>query len=258
VSLEDDLMRIFGPSGAKSMMERLGWPEDEPIQHSMVSKAIETAQAKIEGFNFDVRKHVLEYDDVLSKQRDTIYKLRNEILFGDEAAIQAHLGKMASAVGEEIVRMHTEARPADEWNFKAMAETIAGMLPDDSESRPGAEDLRAYSADGTASLAEHITSIISREVLRKTERIPGAAWRSVGQLALRIIDMLWVDHLEMMESLRDSVRLRAYGQRDPLIEYKREGHRIYRVFMSNLSFQVVQWILKVPFEPQVHIAAKNS
>ncbi len=240
VSLEDDLMRIFGSSRVQNLMERLGIPEDEPIQNPIVSKAIEAAQAKIEGFNFDIRKHVLEYDNVLSKQRDTIYQLRREILFGNKDTIKFHLEKMAKNVANELVRMHSEGRSFDEWDLESIQEFISStlFLPKDSIR------LKDYAAGGQKSLQEFVGSVLINAILEKAIKDEKEFFEFAKILMLRIIDMLWMDHLETMESLRDSVRLRAYGQRDPLIEYKREGHRLYKILLTNLDFHVVQWILR--------------
>jgi preprotein translocase subunit SecA len=248
VSLEDDLMRVFGSSRIQSLMERLGIPEDEPIGHPMVSQAIEAAQAKIEGFNFDLRKHVLEYDNVLSKQRDTIYQLRREILFGDSQVIRAHLEKMARNVSQTLIKMHTEGRLIDEWDFEAIREFLMACLPE-REDLKSVENLRMM-AESKEALLEYVSSALHDGIDRKFQAGKPEFLQATRILILRIIDMLWMDHLEIMESLRDSVRLRAYGQRDPLVEYKREAHRLYRELLLNLDFHVIQWVLKVPLQSQ--------
>lgn len=248
VSLEDDLMRVFGSARVQAIMERLGIPEDEPIQNPMVSRAIEAAQAKIEGFNFDLRKHVLEYDNVLAKQRDTIYRLRREILGGDNAAIRSHLETMARNVARELVRMHTAGRAPDEWDFEAIREFLASALPEREDVQKSTEALRIHAEGGIEALAEYAGDALVEGIAKKSASREEEFLHAARMLMLRIIDMLWMDHLETMESLRDSVRLRAYGQRDPLIEYKREGHRLYRTLLVNLDFHVVQWVLKVPLQ----------
>ena len=170
VSLEDELMRIFGSERVKNMMGKLGIAEDEPIEAKLVSKAIESAQEKIEGFNFDARKHVLEYDDVMNKQRKAIYDRRKKILF-------------ASADGIKEIAKENLAEGASE-------EILKGKEPD---------------------------------LLR--------------QLLLQTIDLLWIEHLEAMEYMRSSVRLRAYGQRDPLIEYKNEAIQLFRQLEASIKLQ---------------------
>ncbi len=170
VSLEDSLMRVFASDTIKKMMGRFGIPEDEAIQNSLISKSLESAQEKIEGFHFDSRKHVLEYDDVMNHQRKIVYDRRRKMLFGDKEYLLA------------------------------LAEELAGR----------AEDAAKIFEDKKRAMGEENFL----EALRR--------------IALQTTDMLWMDHLEMMDYLRNSVRLRAYGQRDPLVEYKREGLRLFR------------------------------
>ncbi|MGE4554580.1 MAG: preprotein translocase subunit SecA [Candidatus Paceibacterota bacterium] len=188
LSLEDDLIRIFAPKFLFNLMERLGWPEDQPIEHPMVSKAIEIAQARIENFYFDMRKHVLEYDDVINKQRIAFYKKRDEILIkAKEKAMLDFVQEIIKNEGEEVNLEFLEELKKEEKK-------------------------------------EEINNLL------KT-------------IALRILDILWMAHLERMESLRDSTSLRAYGGKDPLIEYKRESYFFYKdleekfkeIFVNNLK-----------------------
>ena len=183
VSLEDELMRIFGSERVKNMMGKLGIAEDEPIEAKLVSKAIESAQEKIEGFNFDARKHVLEYDDVMNKQRKAIYDRRKKILF-------------ASADGIKEIAKENLAEGASE-------EILKGKEPD---------------------------------LLR--------------QMLLQTIDLLWIEHLEAMEYMRSSVRLRAYGQRDPLIEYKNEAIQLFRQLEASIKLQFSHLAEHVGVAPQ--------
>lgn len=170
VSLEDDLMRVFGSNNIKSMMGRFGIPEDEPVASKLVSRALEGAQEKIEGFHFDTRKHTLQYDDVLNHQRTSIYEKRRRILFNDETLV------------DEVLAELIALKPELEAIFKQKEEQY------------------------------------SKEAVRHIFRV----------MMLQIIDTLWMDHLDAMEHLRSSVNLRAYGQRDPLVEYKKEGLRMFR------------------------------
>jgi len=188
VSLEDDLMRIFGGDRIKSMMNFLKIPEDEPIEAKMVSGVIESAQSKIEGANFDLRKHVLEYDDVMNKHREVIYKKRREILE------KARDNKLR----EQILEMIKKAGLKEEDFVKKEKE-------------------------------------ISGEKMREVEKV----------VALRVMDMFWLEHLENMEYLRDSVRLRAYGQRDPLVEYKSEGHKMFQKLVNQIELSTASMILSV-------------
>jgi len=199
-SLEDSLLKIFGGERIKNLMNTLNIPEDQPIEAGLVSRAIESAQTKIEGFNFDARKHVLEYDDVMNRHRSLVYKKRQEILLGisrDEI-----LGLLKNQISEGNVE--------DLYNQK------------EKEMGP--------------------------ELMRQVEKL----------VMLNTLDNLWMNHLEDMEYLRDSVRLRAYGQRDPLVEYKNEGRQLFKDLLLNFEAQVATIILKVqPPRISTNIEARN-
>jgi len=187
LSLEDDLMRIFGGDRIKSLMNILKIPEDQPIEVGLISKTIEDAQSKIEGMNFDLRKHILEYDDVMNKHRDVIYKKRREILLISPEELK-----------EKVLQMILKA----------------GISKEDYEKKE---------------------KEIGPENMRQVEKI----------INLRTIDMFWLEHLENMEYLRDSVRLRAYGQQDPLVEYKNEGHKMFQKLLGMIESTIANTILKV-------------
>ena len=188
VSLEDDLMRIFGGDRIKSLMGLLKVPEDQPIEAKMISGAIEGAQSKIEGMNFDLRKHVLEYDDVMNKHREVIYRKRREIIEKFQAAnLKAYILEIIKKAGF----------PEEDYNKKEKE--------------------------------------IGEEKMREVEKV----------VALRVMDMFWLEHLENMEYLRDSVRLRAYGQRDPLVEYKSEGHKMFQKLVNQIELSTANMILSV-------------
>ena len=193
VSLEDDLLRIFGGDRIKSLMERLNIPDDQAIEAKMVSGVIESAQGKIEGMNFDLRTHLLEYDDVLNKHRDVIYKKRADILTKAQSPDSSARNELSSYILERI-----KESGRSEQDYKNKEEEM-GM-----------------------------------ENMRKLEKI----------IALRALDFLWMDHLENMEYLRDSVRLRAYGQKDPLVEYKNEGHRMFKNLLSEIDSNIVDTIFR--------------
>ncbi len=184
VSLEDNLMRVFGSNNIKTMMGRFGIPEDEPVDSKLVSRALESAQEKIEGFHFDTRKHTLQYDDVLNHQRTSIYERRRKILFNDETFV------------DEVIAELVAEKPE-----------IADTLKQKEEK---------YKVDAV------------RHILRV--------------MMLQVIDTLWMEHLDAMEHLRNSVNLRAYGQRDPLVEYKKEGLRAFRTLESSLRAELIMFI----------------
>ena len=198
VSLEDDLLRIFGSERIKSLMNVLKIPEDQPIEANLVSGAIESSQSKIEGMNFDLRKHILEYDDVMNKHRETIYKKRREILTKSQITNPNDQNSLKSYILEIIKKAgHTE------------------------------EDYQKKEKE------------IGEENMRQIEKI----------VSLRTLDTLWLEHLESMEYLRDSVRLRAYGQRDPLVEYKNEGHKMFHQLLSLLDSSIAQTVFRVSLAP---------
>jgi preprotein translocase subunit SecA len=187
VSLEDNLMRVFASDTIKNMMGRFGIPEDEPIENKLVTRALESAQTKIEGFNFDARKHVLEFDNVLDKQRRAIYDKRRKVLVGSKDDVESVLNELA--MGSE--------------------EALALLKKKEEE--------------------------FGRDALLTASRT----------IVLQTLDMLWVEHLESMEYLRGSVNLRAYGQRDPLTEYRKEGTRLYKDLEATLATQVFELISKI-------------
>ncbi len=191
LSLEDSLMKMFGSDRIKSLMNKLSIPEDEPITHSLVSKSLEGAQEKIEGLNFDARKHLLEYDDVVNHQRVTLYERRQKVLFGGREELDEFITK-----AQEILAWSDE----EITNFK---QTLT-----QKEANFGMERLEA----------------------------------SLRALILQVIDMYWVEHLEAIDYLRGSVRLRAYGQRDPLVEFKREGLHLFKDLESNIFAEVLKLI----------------
>jgi preprotein translocase subunit SecA len=203
VSLEDSLMRIFASDMVKNMMSKAGIPEDEPIQNRFVSKSIEAAQSKIEGLNFDSRKHLLEYDDVMSHQRAIIYQRRRKILMGDNAYVEELLNR-------QIIELDS---------LNSLSEDGA-----EANSGPGGDEIRKLLENKKKDLGEE------------------EFYKSLRMLAIQIIDMLWVDHLEQMDYMRSSVRLRAYGQRDPLIEYKKEGLRMFRDLEGSIGGMLIKLI----------------
>ena len=208
VSLEDDLMRIFGGDKIKSLMTALKIPEDEPIQAGMISGAIESAQEKIEGFNFDARHHLLEYDDVLNKHREIIYKKRKEFLESNN-------------LKEKILEIFQKVP-------KPQAE--AGIPVAEGDLGTGFYGKEEY---------EKKEKEVGEQDMRQLEKI----------VCLRILDMLWQEHLSYMDHIRDSVRLRAYSGRDPLVEYKNEGHKAFGQLLTMLDANIAENILSAKGGP---------
>ena len=260
VSLEDDLMRIFGPEKIKRMMETLGIPEDQPIENKIVSRAIESAQAKIEGFNFDARKHVLEFDDVLNKQRDAIYRMRREILFagehvGEYGVVREKIFKMVEEEIKRLVEFHTLSDSESAWNMEEIFEGVKAMagLPDKIHGDLVAmrDSAKSEGDIKRREIVEFLLEELRKLYDTKEKEIGEKQMREIEKMVmLRSIDMLWMDHLDQMEHLRDSVRLRAYGQRDPLVEYKHEGSKLFKELQSAIRTQIVNTIFKVGVAPQ--------
>ena len=252
LSLEDDLMRIFGSDRIKSLMETFGIAEDQPIEHRLVTKSIESAQEKIEGFHFDARKHILEFDDVMTKQREYVYRLRREVLTSAEEDPTALLAKTEAMFREEalrIVSFHAAADDADAWNLEEIAESLRAIAEVPATVRG---ELARIAGQGTGAgekreeivryVAETLHAILAEERAKRGDALVADAMKAV---MLQSIDMLWMDHLDQMEHLRDSVRLRAYGQRDPLVEYKHEGVRLFRELQVAIRVQIVDTVFKV-------------
>ena len=238
LSLEDDLLRIFAPERIKNLMGRLGIPEDEPIEARLVSRSIEQAQGKIEGLHFDSRKHLLEYDDVLSKQRNAIYKMRREMLFADTDAIDQKTRELVANFARRVHEANPEPEEAEKILAAMMGKADKKLLP------PEAVDL----PEG------FISALDTEYTLRMSEDRANFLENARG-LFLQTVDMLWRDHLEVMEYMRSSVGLRAYGQRDPLVEYKNEGHRLFKEFNANLTGLFVQNLFKVNAGAHIHAEA---
>lgn len=261
VSLEDDVMRIFGGDKIKSLMERLHIPEDQPIENSLVSKSIESAQGKIEGYNFDTRKHVLEYDDVMNKQRETIYRLRKEVLRSgiDQSNALSNKQRILQILRNEMERLvayHTVSSDIHEWDTKNIEDAVKAMVgevgtgqcPVPTDFHDALEKFKKEYGDleSTKARMTHYLQEIALSRYENKGREIGEYIREVEKvILLRSIDMLWMDHLDTMEHLRDSVRLRAYGQRDPLVEYKNEGIELFRKLLEAIESNVANMIFKV-------------
>lgn len=233
LSLDDDLLRVFGGDKIKGIMERFDLPEDEPIEFGMVTKAVAQAQEKVEGANFDLRKHLLEYDDVLNKQRGAVYKRRRELLaMLDKSELKAVIAEAAlthfdAAFSEAFLDHSGEAREA---MIKALKE--AGIVRGEE--------------DGAIKSVEDYQKIIDE----KSMAIAGHPFAK-NQL-LGILDMLWMTNLEDLEALAEAVGLRAYAQRDPLVEYRQEASRLFKAFWGNFNAWVFNNLFKLAGVPETN------
>ena len=247
LSLEDDLLRIFGSEKISSVMERLGMEEGEPIEHGLISKGIENAQKKVEAHNFDIRKHLLEYDDVMNKHREIIYSLRKEILTGNGVG-QIVEGMMEEKIDALVERwIDPKAHPED-WDIAGLAENLArifGFRPKILPQDIGEEELFQLDSDGLAQIIKDQV----REVLREREKY--VAKEELDEVArfilLQIIDNQWVRHLQDMEHMKEGVGLRGYGQLDPLREYQREGFALFEELMDRIREEALTTLFRLKF-----------
>jgi len=248
VSLEDELMRRFGGDRVKNIMDRLGLPEDQPIENKIISKSIESAQAKIEGFNFDIRKHVLEYDDVMNKQREVIYKRRKEIL--TKESIKDDIIQMIEEEIEQVVGLHT-AGHIEDWNAGEIKENLNQIFPVSEESFKKLLEIRqsknhANDAQKISALVEFLKGLAKESYGKKEQEITPEIMRQIERaMYLRSIDTFWMNHLDDIDYLREGIGLRGYGQRDPLVEYKKEAYLLFQNLMANIRSAVINTIFKI-------------
>ena len=213
ISLEDDLMRLFGSDRLTGIVDTLGLPEDQPIEHKMLSNAIETAQKRVEGRNFEIRKHVLQYDDVMNKQREIIYSQRRRVLDGENLREQ-FIQMIRSRITETAeLFCHAEVDKSD-WNYDGLKEELVGIIPShvidkvehDNEIRK-AKDVIEYFVNIAVGRYEEREREITPEIMREVERV----------ILLRTVDEHWMTHIDAIDQLKHGVGLRAYGSRDPVV-----------------------------------------
>ncbi len=247
VSLEDDLMRLFGGDRLKNMMGRLGMEEGVPIEHRWVSKSIERAQTSVEARNFEIRKHLLEYDDVMNKQREAVYSLRKKILAKE--GLRDYLFETAESILDWLLEQYfpTEAEP-DVPGLQTQVLHYFGLNLDDLslnlEETPQ-QELRDAIWKAASAKYEAKEQRLAPELMREYERI----------VMLQVIDNQWKDHLLSMDHLKEGIGLRAYGQRDPLVEYKREGFEIFSAMMDRVEDEIVRYLFLL--EPAVQQEEKK-
>jgi preprotein translocase subunit SecA len=245
VSFEDEIMRRFAPDWLPGMMARLGMEEDMPIESGWVSKSIETAQTKVEGHNFDIRKHVVEYDDVMNTQRDVIYKDRRQILEG--ADLKPKILDMIKEEITEIFNTHLPSRDADEWDLEGLLAEINSIahLPDEftpeALEQMSPEEMHEAVLQFARDAYDDREEELGADVMRQLERL----------VMLRAIDSLWVEHLTAVDEMRQGIGLQAYGQQDPLVAYKREAHDMFQQLKNNIRNRMVRSIYHVEIAGQV-------
>ncbi|MBI2040110.1 preprotein translocase subunit SecA [Candidatus Microgenomates bacterium] len=264
VSLEDDLMRIFGGEQVSKVMDFLKMPEDVPIEHGLVSKAIEGAQKKVEGHNFDIRKHTVEYDDVMNQQRQIIYQVRKKVLeTADPDKIGAEskgtflkdeiLEKIAREIGN-VVAIHLE----EGLDQKKIVEEFSLIVPIDDESKKQMEK-QVSSYSNPDEITNFLTDLAKNFYVEREKQVGEELARQMEVFVyLNTIDTLWIEHLDTMDDLRSGIGLRGYAQRDPLIEYKREGFDLFEKVMVSVDYEIVHRIFKVAVQGQAPVVAQSS
>lgn len=245
VSLEDDLMRLFGSASIEGLMDKLGMNDDMPIENKMITRAIENAQKKVESRNFNIRKNVLEYDDVINQQREVIYGERRKVLFGQD--LKPTIISMIDDVIDQVVDSFAgEVKYSDDWDLPGLLTYIErNILPkvdfavDDLKGMTR-HDMKEFLRERAYQLYEEREAELGPETMRELEKA----------LMLNIIDQKWMDHIDAMDQLRNGISLRAYGQKDPLIEYKFEAYDAFQSMIYSIKEDVVRYIFRVKMVQQ--------
>lgn len=235
VSLEDDLMRLFGSERIKGMVESLGMPDDEPLEHKLLSKSIEGAQTRIEARNFSVRKHVLQYDDVMNKQREVIYEERRKVLEGEN--LRDHVLTMVENIIDNAIGIYTEGiKYPEEWDLRGLENYIANLIPIkglfniEKPEELTKESLKEILINIAAKLYDDKENELGESVLRELERV----------ILLRAVDTRWMDHIDAMDQLKQGIGLRALGNEDPVRAYQIEGFDMFEEMIKGIQEETVK------------------
>lgn len=248
VSLEDDLMRLFGSDNISGVMDKLGMDDSVPVEHNLVTRSIESAQRKVETRNFEMRKHVLEYDDVMNQQREVIYSQRRRVLMGED--LQESLQEMMISVIDSAVERYTaEGKYPEDWDIEGLVnfgEQIfireGALPPGELQELDSREEIQERLIDEALAHWQAREEELGLENMRDLERF----------ILLRVVDSKWMDHLDAMDQLRTGIGLRAYGQKDPLVEYKFEAYNMFQEMIDAIQEDVVRYLYKVRLVPQEH------
>lgn len=248
ISLEDDLMRLFGSDRLTRIVEVLRLEEDQAIEHKMLSNAIENAQKKVEGKNFDIRKHVLQYDDVMNKQREVIYAQRRKVLDGEN--LKDSFTKMISDSVDSMVNTYCNGDLPDYWDIEGLTAFGEGIFIPQGTFSISKEELETITKED---LKEKLNEIAMERYNAKEEEFGSELMRELERVVLlRVVDEKWMDHIDAMDQLKYGVGIRAYGQRDPVIEYKVEGFDMFEEMIKNIQDDAVKMIMNV------HVNRENA
>lgn len=251
LSLEDDLMKLFGSDRVKTVMEKLGIPKGEPIAHKMISKAIENAQKKVESRNFGIRKSLLEFDDVMNKQREAIYASRNEAL--SKTDLKDNITEMLRGTIESAVIERFVGEFKDEWDIKGLAEFL--------EEHYGYEikDMEEYKSFGIEEYAEKLFNEIEAKYQERENEIGSDLMREIEKYVLfEVVDNRWREHLKALDGLREGIYLRSYGQKDPVIEYKLLSGELYGRMLETIKMETTSYMFKVVVKTKEQVEEETA
>ncbi len=253
LSLEDDLMRIFGSDRISSIMQRLGMEEGQEIEHKMVSNAIARSQKRVEGHNFDIRKHLLEYDDVMNAQRVFIYRLRNDVL-NEEANMEDLIEEWVKETVDLQIDTHCEGKNPSAWDFHSMNEWLTTM----NVSIQLKEGDFTRSNNVRDELSEKLTAEFISVYKNKISKVGKDVWQYLERsILLDILDHRWKEHLYVMDHLRDGIWTVGYGEKNPLVEYKIQGFKIFATMVDNLKAEIISFLMKVEVAEDTKIEEKE-
>ncbi|SET09765.1 protein translocase subunit secA [Oceanobacillus limi] len=240
LSMEDELMRRFGSDNLRNMMDKLGMDDTQPIESKMVSRAVESAQKRVEGNNFDARKTVLSYDDVLREQREIIYKQRFEVIDAEGNELREIIENMIESSLQRVIETHTQDEDDEKWDIQAIVEYLHGNLLEQEDIAESdlkgkePEEMIGLIMDKVRTRYDQKAEELDEEQMREFEKV----------ILLRTVDTKWMDHIDQMDQLRQGIHLRAYGQNDPLREYQLEGFSMFEEMVASIEEEVAKYIMK--------------
>ena len=257
LSLEDDLMRIFGADNIAGMMDKLGMEEDEPIEHSLITKSIERAQKKVENHNFNIRKYILEYDDVMNQQREVLYGQRRLIL-NNQSLRETILHMVDNLIANAMNQYADEKLYPEEWNYEGLLKHLEIYFLE-----PGMLTVEQMEEYGRAELQEHLIDIAHKEYEKRESLFGEANMRELEKaIMLKVVDSKWMEHLDAMDMLKEGIGLRAYGQKNPLVEYKFEAYDMFESMKEAITDETIMYLYRIQInvetiaeeEPVDHLA----
>jgi preprotein translocase subunit SecA len=239
ISLEDDLMRLFAGDKVKAIVDTLGLPEDEPLEHNMLTKSIETAQGRVEGRNFNIRKHVLQYDNVMDRQREVIYSERQKVLMGED--LRDYIFSMIEEIVDENMVVFTVDKYPENWDIEGYERFLSSLIS--SNVKLKIEDIESLTKE---KLREITLNLIEKIYERKEEEFQPERFREIERVVLlKTVDSKWIDHIDAMDQLRQGISLRAMGNEDPVRAYTKEGFEMFEGLISSIKEDTVKILLRI-------------